>query len=74
MHEAKSSLSRLVEAVEAGEEVVLARNGRPVARLVAWVDAPASRRLGVAEGFFSDLEPDEALNDEVRSLFVSDDR
>mgnify|MGYP003583703293 CR=1 FL=1 len=36
MLEAKSSLSRLVEAVEQGQvpEVVIARNGRPVARLV----------------------------------------
>ena len=35
MHEAKSSLSQLVQAVEErGEEVVLCRNGRPVARLV----------------------------------------
>ena len=35
MHEAKTSLSKLVEAAEAGEEIVLARNGRPVARLTA---------------------------------------
>ncbi|MDX6633494.1 MAG: hypothetical protein QOG26_1499 [Solirubrobacterales bacterium] len=34
MHEAKSNLSRLVERVEAGEEIVIARNGEPVARLV----------------------------------------
>jgi len=35
MHQAKSSLSQLVQAVEErGEEVVLCRNGRPVARLV----------------------------------------
>jgi prevent-host-death family protein len=42
MHEAKTNLSRLVERVEAGEEVVLARNGRPVAKLVP-ISAPASR-------------------------------
>lgn len=34
MHEAKTHLSRLVERVEAGEEIVIARAGRPVARLV----------------------------------------
>ena len=33
MHEAKSTLSRLVELAEAGEEVVIARNGKPVVRL-----------------------------------------
>ena len=34
VHEAKTHLSRLLERVEAGEEVVLARNGKPVAKLV----------------------------------------
>jgi prevent-host-death family protein len=34
IHEAKTHLSRLVARVEAGEEIVLARGGRPVARLV----------------------------------------
>jgi prevent-host-death family protein len=34
MHEAKTKLSKLVERAEAGEEIVIARNGRPVARLV----------------------------------------
>jgi prevent-host-death family protein len=34
MHEAKTKLSQLVERAEAGEEVVIARNGKPVARLV----------------------------------------
>ena len=34
VHEAKTHLSRLLARVEAGEEVVIARNGKPVARLV----------------------------------------
>ena len=34
VHEAKTNLSRLLAQVEAGEEVVIARNGKPVARLV----------------------------------------
>jgi prevent-host-death family protein len=34
MHEAKTKLSQLVERVEAGEDVVIARRGKPVARLV----------------------------------------
>ena len=35
VHEAKTNLSRLLVRVEAGEEVVIARNGKPVARLVS---------------------------------------
>lgn len=65
MHEAKSSLSRLVEAAEAGEEIVIARNGVPVARLVALNPARPSRRIGVAKGLFMapglDPEADEAV-------------
>ena len=34
VHQAKSQLSKLLERVEAGEEILIARNGRPVARLV----------------------------------------
>ncbi len=34
VHEAKTHLSRLLEAVEAGEDVVIARAGKPIARLV----------------------------------------
>jgi prevent-host-death family protein len=46
MHEAKSQLSRLVELAEGGEEVVIQRSGRPVARLVAM-----ERHRPVAEAF-----------------------
>ncbi|MCE2464109.1 MAG: type II toxin-antitoxin system Phd/YefM family antitoxin [Dehalococcoidia bacterium] len=34
VHEAKTNLSRLLKQAEAGEEVVIARNGKPIARLV----------------------------------------
>ena len=34
MHEAKTHLSRLVEAAAAGEEIIIAKSGKPVARLV----------------------------------------
>ena len=46
MHEAKSQLSRLVDLAVGGEEVVIQRSGRPVARLV-----PLQRRRPVAEAF-----------------------
>ena len=46
--EAKTHLSRLLDAAAAGEEVVLARNGTPVARLVP-VEPPPTRELGFVE-------------------------
>lgn len=42
VHEAKSNLSRLLEQVEQGEEVVIARHGKPVAKLVP---VPQTRRV-----------------------------
>ena len=54
MREAKSSLSRLVADLENGveREIVIARNGRPAARLVPLDAVPTSQRIGVAKGVF----------------------
>ncbi|TMQ13093.1 MAG: type II toxin-antitoxin system prevent-host-death family antitoxin [Deltaproteobacteria bacterium] len=49
MHEAKTTLSQLVEQVENGEEVILARSGKPVARVVAIRNA-GRRALGQWRG------------------------
>jgi prevent-host-death family protein len=50
IHEAKTHLSRLVERVEAGEEITLARAGRPVARLVPYRPRREPRKLGIWKG------------------------
>jgi prevent-host-death family protein len=42
MHEAKTHLSKLVERAEAGEDVVIQRNGKPVVRLVPVLEEPRS--------------------------------
>lgn len=52
MHEAKTRLSALVEKAERGEEVVIARNGKPAVRLVAAATAGGERRFGRHEGLF----------------------
>jgi prevent-host-death family protein len=46
IHEAKTHLSRLIAAVERGEEVVIARRDKPVVRLVADQPKKPKRRLG----------------------------
>ena len=66
VHEAKTQLSRLLARVEAGEDVVIARRGEPVARLVGC--KPRSRRqpdvlkgtVVIPESFFDPL-PEEEL-------------
>ncbi|MGC8549872.1 MAG: type II toxin-antitoxin system Phd/YefM family antitoxin [Acidobacteriaceae bacterium] len=53
IHEAKTHLSRLLERVAAGESIVIAKAGRPVAKLVA-VEAEKKRgRLGFLNGAFA---------------------
>jgi prevent-host-death family protein len=51
VHEAKTQLSRLLQRVEAGEEVIIARGGKPVARLVPLATtAPPQRMPGRLKG------------------------
>jgi prevent-host-death family protein len=66
MHEAKSTLSQLVEQAEAGEDIVIARAGKPVVRRVP-VPPGASRRLSApwkgkvaySEGWDAPMTPEE---------------
>jgi prevent-host-death family protein len=57
MHEAKTHFSRLVERVEAGEEIVIARDGHPVARMVPLRPRTQSREPGLWRGLVR-LAPD----------------
>jgi len=50
IHAAKTHLSRLIERVEGGEEILIARGGRPVARLVPLATRTNPRRLGIWDG------------------------
>lgn len=76
MLQAKSSLSRLVEAIEQGEEreIVIARNGRPAAKLVPVSTAPTERRIGVAKGLFEVPDDIDVHNAEVARLFTGGER
>jgi prevent-host-death family protein len=49
IHQAKTQLSRLIERVCAGEEIIIARGGKPVARL-APLEQRRPRRLGLLKG------------------------
>lgn len=66
IHEAKTHLSRLLARVQAGEEVIIAHAGKPVARLVPVASKGAKRRPGSAAGKFV-VPPDfnEPLSDDI---------
>lgn len=74
MLQAKTSLSRLVEAVEQGQEreIVIARNGRPVAKLVPMDTFPSMKRIGVAKGLFVVPDDIDLHNGEVARLFMGE--
>ncbi|WP_311029453.1 type II toxin-antitoxin system Phd/YefM family antitoxin [Mesorhizobium koreense] len=77
MLEAKTSLSKLVEAVESGaeKEIIIARNGKPAARLVP-LGQPKKRQLGLAEGKYPplDYEAFQALDEEVAAMFLGKEK
>ena len=71
MHEAKTHLSRLVEAAANGEPFIIARAGKPIVKVVA-LEAPASgaRRTGFLAGQISvPGDFDRMGADEIESLF-----
>ena len=68
--QAKTHLSRLIDQAAGGEDVVIARNGRPVARLTRLVEEMAAVRFGVLKGKFTIREDfDAPLPAELLSEF-----
>ncbi len=73
MLQAKSTLSRLVQAVESGEEkeIIIARNGKPAARLVPLENAHPPVRLGLAQGRWKVPEQAPQLDAEIAETFLN---
>jgi prevent-host-death family protein len=72
VHDARTNLSRLLARVEAGEEIVIARAGKPVARLSPVVTARGERALGADRGLFEVPDDfDSQLSQEVLEAFES---
>lgn len=70
IHDAKTQLSKLIERTQEGEEFVIAKSGKPVAKLVPLTKSRPRRRLGLLNGKI--LVPDdfnESLPDEVIAQF-----
>ena len=76
MLKAKSSLSRLVEAVEAGDEreIIIARNGKAAAKLVPITRSPEGKRIGVAKGKFRVPASIDQQNERIARLFLAGKR
>lgn len=72
MLEAKTQLSKLVEAVLRGEEVVIANRGKPVVKLVPVHQAPPQRQLGGLAGLWTEAEIDAAFSAQADAEAAAD--
>jgi prevent-host-death family protein len=78
VHAAKTNLSRLLERAEAGEEIVIGRAGKPIAKLVPYVSPRPKRHFGLLKGqiiIHGDFDADNesiARSFEESELFPSD--
>jgi antitoxin (DNA-binding transcriptional repressor) of toxin-antitoxin stability system len=72
MLEAKSSLSRLVASIEQGleQEIIIARHGRPVAKLVPIQEKTTHTRIGIAKGLFDIPDNIDHANTDITQLFM----
>ncbi len=70
LHEAKTHLSKLLERVAIGEEVVIAKGGKPVAKLVPIASERPRFKLGSAKGEFTVLDDfNDPLPKEIEDMF-----
>lgn len=74
MYEAKTHFSKLAEEVEAGAEIIVARAGKPVLKLVKIEETKTNRKLGWAAHLFEDFDWDawDALDIEVAAMWNQD--
>jgi len=69
IHEAKTHFSKLVERAAAGEEIVIGKAGKPVARLVSYKEATPQRKPGSMKGKIRIDRDFDELPDDVLAAF-----
>ena len=69
MHEAKTNLSKLIAFLEKGEEIIIAKAGSPVAKLVSYTPNKKRRISNLLKGQVTYLEDFDSSNDEITKLF-----
>jgi prevent-host-death family protein len=72
IHEAKTHLSRLVERAAAGEEIVIGKAGKPVAKLVPYKPPVFRRKPGTMQGKIKILPGFDEIDEEIADTFCGD--
>ena len=73
--EAKTDFSKLLRLIESKREesITVARNGKPIAKIVPYESAPVSRRIGIAKGKFTVPDDFDADNEEIAAMLTGED-
>ncbi len=71
MHDAKTKLSKLISLLQQGEEVIIAKAGTPVARLVSYAPKKSRRIPNLLQGKVLYSDDFESADDEIADLFES---
>lgn len=78
VHHAKTNLSKLIQKAESGEEVIIARNGKPAVRLVPIAESPRKSRktmwgAGIGKIWVSPDWDSPEVNDQITALMLGSD-
>lgn len=69
IHEAKTRLSQLLQQVEEGDEIIISRANKPIARLVAYHESVSQRHLGEAKGMVEIMPDFDTLPEDFMAHF-----
>ena len=72
IHQAKTQLSKLIEKTQKGEDVIIAKAGKPVAKLIAYKEPLKPRKLGLWKGKVWVADDFDEESEEINELFYGD--
>ncbi len=73
IHQAKTNLSKLIEKTSKGEEVIIAKAGKPVAKLVAYKEKLKPRKPGLWKGKIWVSDDFDEEDEEINKLFYGEE-
>ncbi len=72
IHQAKTQLSKLIEKTQNGEDVIIAKAGKPIAKLVAYKEPLKPRKLGLLKGKIHVPDNFDDEDEEINRLFYGE--